>query len=121
MTWPAPYGGQNPTDARHALSNPRSTTQLPRFRAQGRHTNWAPRAVVQPECTPLCASRVAGTRQGSVTCPEHPRPADTFLASPEERAWFAAHIGPVRIVLDLAPEVVGCPVHCATPCLCDSL
>jgi hypothetical protein len=36
-----------------------------------------------------------GSRYPRVTCTVHPRPADTFLVSEAERAWFAYHVDPV--------------------------
>jgi len=41
-----------------------------------------------------------GTR---VTCPTHPAPPDTFLQSPQERAWYVSHVGPLP-----AQEHGGC-------------
>jgi hypothetical protein len=47
--------------------------------------------------SPLCPHRTV-TSRGSwplVTCPVHPRPADTYLQSPAERAWYVSHVGPL--------------------------
>lgn len=49
---------------------------------QTTETTWSP-----------CTGTVRNGRY--VTCTVHPRPEDTFLTSPDERAWFTAHVSPV--------------------------